>query len=111
MLAAEVAGQNLKLLAVFEPRQKFDTSTRDFNRRSQPSASELMASIKRKNRTALLRKNNFHLAEMAFRTAQHESGARNQITRQIDDFWRKTAYGKAPGVKPDNCILRRYGKF
>jgi hypothetical protein len=63
-----------------------------------------MASIQRKNQTALLRKNNSHLAETAFQIAQHESGARNQITRQIDDFWRKTAYGKAPGSKPDNCI-------
>jgi len=41
---------------------------------------------------------------MAIQIAQHESCARNQITRQIDDFWRKTAYDKAPGVKPDNCI-------
>jgi len=63
-----------------------------------------MASIQRKNRTALLRKNNVHLAERAFQIAQHESGARNQITRQIYDFWRKIAYDKAPGVKPDNCV-------
>ncbi len=41
---------------------------------------------------------------MAIQIAQHESCARNQITRQIDDFWRKTAYDKAPGVKPDNCV-------
>ena len=84
--------------------KQFDTSTRDFNRRSRPSATELMASIQRKNRTALLRKNNVHLTETAFQIARHESGARNQVTRQIDDFWRKTAYGKAPGVKPDNCV-------
>ena len=63
-----------------------------------------MTSIQRKNQTALLRKNNVHLTETAFQIAQHESGARNQVTRQIDDFWRKTAYGKAPGVKPDNCV-------
>ena len=64
----------------------------------------MIASIQRKNRTALLQKNNSHLAGMVFQIAQHESGARNQITRQIDDFWRKTAYGKAPGSKPDNCV-------
>jgi len=63
-----------------------------------------MTSMQRKNQTALLRKNNVHLTETAFQIAQHESGARNQVTRQIDDFWRKTAYGKAPGVKPDNCV-------
>ena len=84
--------------------KQFDTGTKGFNRRSRPSAPELIASIQRKNRTALLRKNNSHLAETAFQIAQHESGARNQITRQIDDFWRKTAYGKAPGTKPDNCV-------
>jgi len=84
--------------------KQFDTGTRDFNRRSRPSATELMASIQRKNQTALLQKNNSHLAETAFQIAQHESGARNQITRQIDYFWRKTAYGKAPGAKPDNCV-------
>jgi len=84
--------------------KQFDTGTRDFNRRSQPSAPELIALIQRKNQTALLQKNNSHLAETAFQIAQHESGARNQITRQIDDFWCKTAYGKAPGAKPDNCV-------
>jgi hypothetical protein len=51
-----------------------------------------------------VQKNNVHLAETAFQIAQHKSGARNQITGQIDDFWHKTAYGKAPGVKPDNCV-------
>ena len=60
----------------------FDTGTRDFNRRSRPSAPELIALIQRKNRTALLRKNNSHLTETAFQIAQHESGARNQITWQ-----------------------------
>ena len=84
--------------------KQFDTGTRDFNRRSQPSAPDLIASIRKRNRTAILQKNNSHLATTAFQIAQHESGARNQITRQIDDFWRRTAYGKAPGAKPDNCV-------
>ena len=82
----------------------FDTGTRDFNRRSRPSATDLIASVQKRNRTAILQKNNSHLAATAFQIAQHESGARNQITRQIDDFWRGTAYGKAPGIKPDNCV-------
>jgi hypothetical protein len=86
--------------------KQFDTGTRDFNRRSRPSATELIASIQKKYRTALLRNNNFHFAETAFQIAQHESGAWNQITRQIDDFWRKTAYGKAPGAKPDNWLWK-----
>jgi len=51
-----------------------------------------------------MRVNKSQLAETAFQIAQHESAARNQITWQIDDFWRKTAYGKAPGSKPDNCV-------
>ena len=51
-----------------------------------------------------MRAKNSQLAETAFQIAQHESAARKQITWQIDDFWRKTAYGKAPGSKPDNCI-------
>ena len=84
--------------------KQFDTGTRDFNRRSRPSATDLITSIQKRNRTAILQRNNSHLAATAFQIAQHESGARNQITRQIDDFRRKTAYGKAPGAKPDNCV-------
>jgi hypothetical protein len=84
--------------------KQFDTSTRDFNRRSRTSASELIALIQRKNQTALLHNNNSHLAETAFQIAQHESSAKNQITWQIDDFWHKTAYSKAPGSKPDSCV-------
>jgi hypothetical protein len=84
--------------------KQFDTGTGDFNRRSRPSATDLIASIQKRNRTAILQKNNSHLAVTAFQIAQHESGARNQITRQIDDFWCKTAYGKAPEAKPDNCV-------
>jgi hypothetical protein len=41
---------------------------------------------------------------MAFQIAQHESNAKNQITQQVNDFWRKPAYGKATGTKPDNCV-------
>ena len=51
-----------------------------------------------------MRGNKSQLAETTFQIAQHESVARNQITRQIDDFWHKTAYGKAPGSTPDNCV-------
>jgi len=51
-----------------------------------------------------MRVNKSQLAKTAFQIALDESVARNQITRQIDDFWRKTAYGKAPGSKPDSCI-------
>jgi hypothetical protein len=63
--------------------------------------------IQRKNQTALLHNNNSHLAETAFQIAQHESSAKNQITLQIDNFWHKTVYGKAPGSKPDNwvCVM------
>ncbi len=91
--------------------KQFDTGTRDFKRRSQPSASELIALIQRKNQTALLHNNSSHLAEAAFQIAQHESSAKNQITWQIDDFWRKTAYGKAPGSKPDNCVCAMMENF
>ena len=84
--------------------KQFDTGTRDFNRRSRPSATDLITSIQKRNRTAILQKNNSHLAATAFQIAQHESDARNQITRQLDDFWRRTAYGKALGAKPDNCV-------
>jgi hypothetical protein len=84
--------------------RQFDTGTRNFNSRSRPSATELIASIQRKNQTALLLNNNSNLVETVFQIAKHESSAKNQITRQVDDFWRKTAYGKAPGIKPDNCV-------
>ena len=84
--------------------KQFDTGTKDFIRRTRPSASELIAGIQEKVRTNLMRAKNSQLAETAFQIAQHESAARNQITCQIDDFWRQTAYGKAPGSKPDNCI-------
>ena len=84
--------------------KQFDTGTSVFIKRSRPSASEIVALIQKKNRTALLRKNNSLLAESAYQLAQHESSASNQIARQVDDFWRKPAYGKAPGSKPDNCV-------
>jgi len=84
--------------------KQFDTGTRDFYRRSRPSANELIASIQKKNRTAILRNNKSHLIHTAFQITQHESEARNQITRQIGNFWRTTAFGKAPGAKPDNCV-------
>jgi hypothetical protein len=84
--------------------KQFDTGTKDFNRQSCPSATKLIASIQKKSQTALLRNNNSHLAETAFQIAQHESSVKNQITRQVNDFWRKPAYGKAPGTKPDNCV-------
>jgi hypothetical protein len=60
--------------------KQFDTGTKDFNRWSRPSATELIALIQKKNQTALLRNNNSYLAEMAFQIAQHESSAKNQIT-------------------------------
>ncbi len=84
--------------------RQFDTGTRDFNSRSRPSATELIASIQRKNQTALPRNNNSNLIETAFQIAKHESSAKNQITWQVNDFWQKTAYGKAPGIKPDNSV-------
>ncbi len=59
--------------------KQFDTGTKDFNRHSQPSASELIATIQKKNRTALLCKNNSRLPESAFQIAQQESSAKNQI--------------------------------
>jgi hypothetical protein len=83
--------------------KQFHTGTKDFNRCSQPSASELIATIQKKNQTALLRKNNSHLSESAFQIAQQESSEKNQINWQVNSFWRKPAYGKAPGSKPDNC--------
>ncbi len=66
--------------------RQFDTGTRDFNRRSRPSATELITSIQRKNQTALLRNNNSNLVETAFQIAKHESSTKNQITRQVNDF-------------------------
>jgi hypothetical protein len=48
-----------------QPKQ-FDTGTKDFNRRSRPSATKLIALIQKKNQTALLHNNNSHLAETAF---------------------------------------------
>jgi hypothetical protein len=84
--------------------KQFDTRSRDFIKRSRPSATELIASIQKKNRTALLHNNNSLLTKTAYQIAQHESSANNQITRQVDDFWRMPAYGKAPGSKPDNCV-------
>jgi hypothetical protein len=52
-----------------------------------------------------MRANKSQLAKTASQIAQHESVARNQITWQtIDEFWHKTAYGKAPGSKLDNCV-------
>jgi hypothetical protein len=44
---------------------------------------------------------------LAFQIAQQESSAKKQINWQVDDFWCKPAYGKAPGSKPDNfvCVM------
>jgi hypothetical protein len=84
--------------------KQFNTVSRDFIKRSRPSATELIASIQKKNRTALLHNNNSLLTKTAYQIAQHESIANNQITRQVNDFWHKPAYGKAPGSKPDNCV-------
>jgi hypothetical protein len=49
MLAMEVTGWNPKLPAGLGPSLNFDTSTKDINRHSQPSASELIAMIQKKN--------------------------------------------------------------
>ena len=66
--------------------KQFDTGTKDFIKRTCPSASELIAGIQEKVPTNSMRAKNSQLAETAFQIAQHEPTARNQISCQIDDF-------------------------
>ncbi len=72
--------------------------------RSHPTALEIMSKIHKDNRNAQLRNNHLQLAALAYQIAQHEQSAASQIRKQVEEFWHKPAYGKAPRVKPNDCI-------
>jgi hypothetical protein len=44
------------------------------------------------------------LAALAYQIAQHKQSATSQIRKQVEEFLHKPAYGKAPRVKPDDCV-------
>jgi hypothetical protein len=83
---------------------QFDTGTKAFCVHSRPTASEIMSKIHKDNWNAQLRNNRSQLAASAYQIAQHEQSAASQIRKQVEEFWHKPAYGKAPRAKPDNCV-------
>jgi hypothetical protein len=64
----------------------------------------LITAIQKKSCSAQLCQNHSQLAASAYQISLHKQHAQNQVSRQIEDFFRKPAYGKAPREKPDNCI-------
>ncbi len=64
----------------------------------------MITSIQKESRSAQLRQNRSQLAASAYQISLHKQHAQNQVSQQIEDFFREPAYGKAPWEKPDNCI-------
>ncbi len=83
---------------------QFDTGTRSFQKRTHPSASQLILVINNKCRIAKIRNNWSKLTVSAFQITQHKRAAQTQISQQIGDFLHVQGYGQAPHEKPDNCI-------
>jgi hypothetical protein len=83
---------------------QFDTGTSSFQKRTCPSASQLILVINNKCRIAQIWNNWSKLAVSAFQITQHEQAAQTQISQQIGDFLHIQGYGQAPCEKPDNCI-------
>ena len=83
---------------------QFDTGTKSFQKRTCPSASQLILVIRNKSQTAQIQNNWSKFAVSAFQISQHKQAAQNQISQQIGDFLCTQAYGQAPQEKPDNCI-------
>ena len=83
---------------------QFDTGTKAFCKRSSPTVSEIMSRIQKDSRRSQMRNNRLQLLMTAYQIAQHEHSATSQIREQVDKFWRKPAYGKAPRTKPDDCV-------
>jgi hypothetical protein len=90
---------------------KFDTGTSSFQKRTRPSASQLISVINNKCRTAQIRNNWSKLAVSAFQITQHEQAAQTQISQQIGDFLRIQGYGQPPCEKTDNFIQVIMEKF
>ncbi len=65
---------------------QFDTGTSSFQKRTHPSASQLILVINNKCRTAQIRNNWSKLAVSAFQITQHKQAAQTQISQQIGDF-------------------------
>jgi hypothetical protein len=63
-----------------------------------------MSKIHKDNQKAQLPNNCLQLAALAYQIAQHKQSATSQIRKQVEEFWHKPAYGKAPRAKPDDCV-------
>jgi hypothetical protein len=70
-----------------------------------------MSKIHKDNQNAQLRNNCSQLAVSAYQIAQHKQSATSQIRKQVEEFWHKPTYGKAPRAKPDNCVQVIMEKF
>ncbi len=82
----------------------FDTGIKSFCECTRPSASQLISVIHKKSQNAQLCNNRSQLATSAYQISLRKQCTQNQIPQQIEDFWRKPAYGKAPWEKPDNSV-------
>jgi hypothetical protein len=83
---------------------QFDTGNKAFHLRTHPTAAEIMSKIHKDNRISQLRNNRLQLTATAYQIAQHEQSATSQIRKQVEEFWHKPAYGKAPRKKPSDCV-------
>jgi hypothetical protein len=83
---------------------QFDTGTKSFQKRTCPSASQLISVIHNESQTTQICNKQSKLAAAAFQISQHKQAAQNQISQQIGDFMSMQAYGQASQEKPDNCI-------
>jgi hypothetical protein len=63
-----------------------------------------MSKIHKDNRISQLCNNRSQLTATAYQITQHEQSATSQIRKQVEEFWHKPAYGKAPREKPSDCV-------
>ncbi len=83
---------------------QFDTGNKAFCLRTHPTAAEIMSKIHKDNRISQLCNNRSQLTATAYQITQHEQSATSQIRKQVEEFWHKPAYGKAPREKPSDCV-------
>jgi hypothetical protein len=83
---------------------QFDTGTKSFKACIRPLASKLITAIHKESHSIQRCHNHSQLAASAYQIFLHKQHAQNQVSRQIEDYFRKPAYGKAPLEKPDNLV-------
>jgi hypothetical protein len=83
---------------------QFDTGNKTFRLRTHPTAAEIMSKIHKDNRISQLHNNRLQLTARAYQIAQHEQSVTGQISKQVEEFWHKPAYGKKPREKPSDCM-------